>query len=251
MSNLFPMVVIENMNISQLCDKKKSASISSKSSSIIKTKKKTRKRVFSSDSVISIQSSEPNYLTPIKKKIVLEQPTNKKQTSSKKKNKKFLDGTNCKKITDFYNSAKKSTVINSSVKSQVTQPVSQPVKKSKASIKARKKLESILGEDQNVPEILPRNNVPKYKLIEGTSFAVDAFKYGPIDGVTDYFLTHFHADHYIGLKKSFKGKIYMTRITANLVIKFLKVEPQFISILNLNERYSIGNSVVVAVDANQ
>lgn len=54
---------------------------------------------------------------------------------------------------------------------------------------------------------------PTYKLVEGTNFAVDAFQYGSIDGVSIYFLTHFHMDHYIGLTKHFAKPIYTSPLT--------------------------------------
>lgn len=57
---------------------------------------------------------------------------------------------------------------------------------------------------------------PPYKIIENTTFAVDAFQFGCIENVTHYFLTHFHADHYIGLTKSFAMPLFVSPITGEL-----------------------------------
>ncbi|KAM7363337.1 DNA cross-link repair protein snm1 [Cochliomyia hominivorax] len=91
---------------------------------------------------------------------------------------------------------------------------------------------------------------PPYKVIEGTTFAVDAFQFGYIDNVSDYFLTHFHADHYIGLTKSFAKPVYMSEITARLVRTFIGIEEQYIKELMLNKTYTLNNIEITALDAN-
>lgn len=65
---------------------------------------------------------------------------------------------------------------------------------------------------------LPKE-VPAYKVVEGTTFGVDAFQFGDIEGVTTYFLTHFHMDHYVGLKKSFSFPLYVSPITGTKLLQ--------------------------------
>lgn len=92
---------------------------------------------------------------------------------------------------------------------------------------------------------------PSYKLINGTSFAVDAFRFGEIPGITHYFLTHFHSDHYVGLKKDFAHPIYMSTVTANLVRAVIKVDEKYICPIELQETIVVDSIEITALDANQ
>ncbi|ODV77421.1 uncharacterized protein CANTADRAFT_56582 [Suhomyces tanzawaensis NRRL Y-17324] len=87
--------------------------------------------------------------------------------------------------------------------------------------------------------------------------AVDAFCYSPHDTISQYFLTHFHSDHYGGITKKwsyervfkqdtdfendakYKKIIYCTVITARLLTLRFSVDPRFIKALELNQRYCI------------
>lgn len=91
---------------------------------------------------------------------------------------------------------------------------------------------------------------PPYKKIAGTTFAVDAFQYGQISGITHYFLTHFHADHYQGLTRKFDMPLYVSPITANLVRAIISVENKCINEIELNNSVTINDVEVTAIDAN-
>ncbi|XP_065075874.1 uncharacterized protein LOC135699520 [Ochlerotatus camptorhynchus] len=91
---------------------------------------------------------------------------------------------------------------------------------------------------------------PKYKIIAGTTFAVDGFRYGDIEGVSHYFLTHFHADHYIGLKRSFDKPLIMSPITSRLVKAFINVGEEFYQLIELHDTIVIDDVRITALDAN-
>ncbi|XP_069701475.1 DNA cross-link repair 1A protein-like isoform X2 [Periplaneta americana] len=95
-----------------------------------------------------------------------------------------------------------------------------------------------------------KKTCPYYKKIPDTSFVVDAFQYGIIPGVTHYFLSHFHSDHYGGLKKSFSKPIFCSRITAALVMMKLRVDEKYLHVLELDNPKKIHGVLVTALDAN-
>ncbi|KAI8051291.1 DNA repair metallo-beta-lactamase-domain-containing protein [Syncephalis plumigaleata] len=97
----------------------------------------------------------------------------------------------------------------------------------------------------------PRRPCPSYKWVQDTSFTVDAFSYGAIEGCSAYFLTHFHSDHYQGLNKSFNhGIIYCTSVTANLVVERLKVSREQLCTLPLDTPVMLDTVRVTLIDAN-
>ena len=115
----------------------------------------------------------------------------------------------------------------------------------------------------NLPDLADQKNtngkkykLPKFKLIPGTPFAVDAFSYGPIGGITGYFLTHFHSDHYKGLSNKLfieraGVRLYCSEVTRNLVRKELSIREEFITTLKIGQIYIIEGIHVGLLDANQ
>ncbi|XP_068222950.1 DNA cross-link repair 1 protein-like [Palaemon carinicauda] len=91
---------------------------------------------------------------------------------------------------------------------------------------------------------------PFYKYIPDTSFVVDAFSYGYLNGIEGYFLSHFHYDHYRGLTKKFNKSIYCSQITGNLVNQRIGVPLQYIKILPMDTPQVISSVEVTLLDAN-
>lgn len=122
-----------------------------------------------------------------------------------------------------------------------------PEQKGKASKRSRKKAEPKPAQTRK----RRCARVPPYKIIAGTRLAVDAFRFGDIDGVENYFLSHFHADHYIGLKKSFSKRLYLSEVTGRFVEAFIKVERRFMHVMRMHVPIIVDDVEVTALDANQ
>jgi DNA cross-link repair 1A protein len=89
---------------------------------------------------------------------------------------------------------------------------------------------------------------PFYKIMPGMYIAVDAFRYGKVEGQNAYFLSHFHSDHYIGLTSSWcHGPIYASKVTCNLMRQQLRVAPKWLVPLEFNKKVEVPNTKGVFV----
>ncbi|KAM3162768.1 DRMBL domain-containing protein [Lachancea thermotolerans] len=81
---------------------------------------------------------------------------------------------------------------------------------------------------------------------------VDGFNFQSDPSIHQYFLSHFHADHYMGVKKSWdQGTIYCSKVTADLLIYKFKVPQDRIIALPAEVTIQISSNVsVICFDAN-
>ncbi|KIY44984.1 DRMBL-domain-containing protein [Fistulina hepatica ATCC 64428] len=99
-----------------------------------------------------------------------------------------------------------------------------------------------------------RRKAPFYKVLPGMPIAVDAFSYGKITGVTAYFLTHAHSDHYTNLSSKWEnGPVYCSHTTASLIQHMLRVDRKWLHPLPMDTPTVIPDTdgvTVTLIDAN-
>eukprot|EP00871_Galdieria_phlegrea_P002339 jgi/Galph1/3105/GphlegSOOS_G1771.1 len=117
-----------------------------------------------------------------------------------------------------------------------------------------------VANSENNSDVITRGH-PFWKSVPGTTFTVDSFKAAGQGGSCQFFLSHFHSDHTVGLTSSFRsGRIYCSTITGALIRTQLGVKSEYIQMLNMNQSVDIpdnGDNVqegrgatVVLIDAN-
>ncbi|OIW35610.1 DRMBL-domain-containing protein [Coniochaeta ligniaria NRRL 30616] len=89
---------------------------------------------------------------------------------------------------------------------------------------------------------------PFYKIMPGFFIAVDAFRYGAVEGCKAYFLSHFHSDHYVGLTANWThGPIYCSKVTGSLVKNQLRTAAQYVVELEFEEKVAVPDTEGVFV----
>ncbi|KAK9865080.1 hypothetical protein WJX84_011403 [Apatococcus fuscideae] len=93
-------------------------------------------------------------------------------------------------------------------------------------------------------------SIPDHKLIPGTGFIVDGFKYqSPV--IQAYLLSHAHSDHYGGITDNWdRGPIYCSAITGRLIVHMLGIKPEYVHELPMDTPCMLQDVEVTLVDAN-
>ncbi|CAL8471261.1 g10803 [Coccomyxa elongata] len=92
--------------------------------------------------------------------------------------------------------------------------------------------------------------VENIKWVPNTPFIVDGFRF-QTPRCKHYWLSHYHSDHTIGLSTSFSaGTIYCSKVTANLLVKDMRINPSCIQPLPLDTPLLVDGVHVTLIDAN-
>ncbi|KAF3990399.1 hypothetical protein FT663_02140 [Candidozyma haemuli var. vulneris] len=121
---------------------------------------------------------------------------------------------------------------------------------------APKRQRSRMDIDESPTELLPSSRktpIPELKILtfypqqdEKYQISVDAFNFKPHESITQYFLSHFHSDHYGGITKRWPRErtlgskiIYCSTITGKLLTIRFNIDPAFIYLMEPDVRYKV------------
>lgn len=113
------------------------------------------------------------------------------------------------------------------------------------------------GERTRTP--IPQLKIMDFPVVGHSTYKVlvDAFSFAPHETICQYFLTHFHSDHYGGITKKwsynrvfssleeyedetkFRRIIYATEVTSRLLTLRFGIDPRFIKHLKFDTRYCV------------
>jgi len=107
-----------------------------------------------------------------------------------------------------------------------------------------------LEEKENGGGARGQQKCPWWKLMKDTNLAVDAFSYGSIPGISNYLLSHFHYDHYMGMSRKWSGRILCSSITARLAMSKFKLSEKLFLTIEPEEERVLDGVLITALDAN-
>lgn len=105
-------------------------------------------------------------------------------------------------------------------------------------------------------QLKPRTKpIPDFKILSfknNHKLIVDGFQFINHPNINQYFLSHYHSDHYIGLSKKWnQGLIFTSITTANLLEQIMKISKEKIIGIPFNEKFPITDNIdVILFDAN-
>lgn len=109
--------------------------------------------------------------------------------------------------------------------------------------------------ERSTARVVKRPKLPEIKILSFTSghrIVVDGFNFEREPGINQYFLSHFHSDHYMGIRKSWDhGTIYGSQITIDLMISKFNVSRDLARALPMNRETWFTETIsVILLDAN-
>lgn len=102
---------------------------------------------------------------------------------------------------------------------------------------------------------IPDLKILRFKISNNRHYEVsmDAFRYKPHESITQYFLSHFHSDHYGGITKRWCSErtlgpkiVYCSPITSKLLTLRFGVDPKFIYEIGTNTRHKVYDYALAA-----